>query len=156
MIEEMGEVVAIRGDQAMVHTARRSTCGGCAARSGCGTGVLSRWVGRRQAVVAVPNRLGAAVGDRVRLGLPEGSLVRGAATLYLLPLAGLLAGGIAVESLARGPEALTVLGAAAGFVAALMVARLRLAAGRRAAGLQPVMLERLPARPAGLPGLLAP
>ncbi|UCE90683.1 MAG: SoxR reducing system RseC family protein, partial [Pseudomonadota bacterium] len=42
MIEELGVVGACEGEYAWVQMERRSTCGRCAARQGCGTAVLAK------------------------------------------------------------------------------------------------------------------
>lgn len=157
MIEEQAIVVALQGDRALVQTQRRSTCSGCAARSSCGTGMLSRLVGRRYAELSVPNEIGLQIGDRVVLGLSERGLVRGALAMYTLPLLGLFAGGMLGQTGFGGSEIMAIAGAVVGLASGFGLARLYLLGGASAAELKLRVLRRLPAedRIAGA-GLLAP
>lgn len=100
MIEENAVVVAVEGDDAWVETSRRSSCGGCAAKQGCGTGALSQVLGRRNQRLRVKNPISAAAGDSVVLGITESALIKGSLAVYLLPLLALMAGGLLGESMA--------------------------------------------------------
>jgi sigma-E factor negative regulatory protein RseC len=124
MIEETGRVVRVSTEFAWVETEPVTTCGGCAARSGCGTPVLARVLGRRKAPLRVVNTVAAAVGDHVVLGISESGLVRGSLAVYLAPLAGLFAGALGGYFLAQGllakyTEPASILGAVTGFSAGL-------------------------------------
>ena len=119
MIEETGRVVRVSGKYAWVETEPVTACGSCTARSGCGTPVLARVLGRRKAPLRVANTVAAVVGDRVVLGISESGLVRGSLAVYLAPLAGLFAGALCGYFLAQGvlahyTEPASILGAAAG------------------------------------------
>lgn len=100
MIEEAGRVTAVEGDYAWVETQRQSTCGSCAARSGCGTSVLSRVLGQKSVRVRALDRVGTAVGDDVIVGLDDSALLRGSMAVYLVPLLALMAGAIMAEAVA--------------------------------------------------------
>jgi sigma-E factor negative regulatory protein RseC len=156
MIEEQAIVVALRGDQALVQTERRSTCSGCAARGGCGAGLLSRLVGRRFAELSVPNEIGLEIGDRVVLGLSEAGLVRGALAMYALPLLGMLAGGLLGQLALGGTEMMAIIGAAVGLGAGFALARAYLLSSASAAKLKLRVLRRLPAVSQVGVGMLAP
>ncbi len=86
MIEETALVVECNGAQAWVETQRSSTCGSCAARKDCGTGALSKVLGRKTVHLRVLNRIDAKPGEEVVVGLNEGALVRGSIVVYILPL----------------------------------------------------------------------
>lgn len=90
MLEENGTVSHVEGNYAWVETERGSTCSACAARDGCGAGVLAKVLGRRQPRVRAINRVGAHAGDRVVLGLAEQALLQGSAAVYLVPLASMM------------------------------------------------------------------
>jgi sigma-E factor negative regulatory protein RseC len=100
MIEERARVLAVDGRRASVQVERRSTCGGCQARGGCGTGLIAEWLPRRQLVFELDNGVEAEPGDWVIVGLEETRLQRYAVLLYALPLVGLLVGAVAGQSLA--------------------------------------------------------
>jgi sigma-E factor negative regulatory protein RseC len=143
MIEEQARVVGREDQHIRVEVERQSTCGQCSARHGCGTEVLSRYLGRRPVQLELEDTTGAQPGDRVVLGIAEAALVSGSAAVYLAPLAVLAAGGLAGESL--GGEPGSILGGLAGLIAGLLWLRRhgqRLARDRR---LMPVVLRRLPA-----------
>ena len=124
MIEETGRVIEVRDGFAWVETLPVTGCGSCAARQGCGTSVLASVLGRRSAPLRVVNRIGAAAGDQVVIGISESGLLRGSLAVYAVPLAGLLGGAMAgrylLAATATGyPELASILGAAAGFWGAL-------------------------------------
>lgn len=157
MIEEQAIVVRADTGTAWVETVRRSTCGSCGAAAGCGTSLLDRFLGRRPQQLEVENSLEVAAGERVILGVPEGSLLRAAAAAYLGPLLGLILGAVVGRHLplvpppaldptmaSHGPEWLSLLGGAVGFVLALrLVARWSRSLARDPR-FRPVLLRRAP------------
>ena len=70
MLVESGRVVAIEPDAVWVETLRRSTCGACEVRNGCGHGLLNRiGDGRRACLRVLPGPGGThacEVNDEVR------------------------------------------------------------------------------------------
>lgn len=100
MIEETALVVECNGAQAWVETQRSPTCSGCAANKGCGTGALSKVLGRKTVRLRVLNRIDAKPGEEVVVGLNEGALVRGSIAVYILPLLCLFLFALLGQSLA--------------------------------------------------------
>ncbi len=100
MIEENGRVVEIEGRDAWVETARRSSCGSCSAKGGCGTGALSQVLGAKTQRIRVTNPINAPVGSEVVLGIPERTLLGGAFAVYIFPLLALIGGALLGEALA--------------------------------------------------------
>lgn len=142
-IEEQGVVVVADDTWATVRVQRKSTCGSCSARSGCGNGVLSEVLGRRALELRIPNSEGLKVGDRVTLGVRDHALVSGAVVMYLLPLAGLILVPITLGWLVPGlPEGLAVLAGVAGFALGLLGVRRWLR--NQSQRFQPVLLARQP------------
>lgn len=123
MIEETAHVVQTEGEYAWVETQRRSSCGSCAAKS-CGTGALSKILGRRTQRLKVHNPVEAKTGQEVVLGIHEQDLLKGSLAVYILPLLTMLAGALLGEGLApqwgSDSETLSLLfglvGLVAGFV----------------------------------------
>lgn len=95
MIEETGVVVSVAGDSAEIETRRQGACGSCSANGACGTSLLARYLGRKPLLLRARNLPGAAPGDLVVVGVPEDGLMRASLVAYLVPLLGLIAGGIA-------------------------------------------------------------
>ena len=120
MIEEAGRVIAVEGDQAWVRTIQVSTCQSCAARKGCGHGLMNSLGEGRATQVRVPNVLGVSVGDDVVLGVPETALLGASALMYLVPLLTMILAAVATRqwfTTADGWIALAgLVGLAAGFV----------------------------------------
>lgn len=143
MIEQEARVVGIEGDDAVVAIQRQSACGGCSAKSGCGTSVVASLFPGRQQTLHLHNSQHAQVGDRILVGLPESALQRASLLLYGVPLVLLLAGAVVGQSWG-GTEPLAILGGLSGVALGLLVARhLTRHAGN--GPMQPVMLKRLPA-----------
>jgi sigma-E factor negative regulatory protein RseC len=99
MIEETGIVLDAAGDWADVETSRQGACGSCSANGACATSLLARYLGRKPLLLRAQNRAGAAPGDFVVVGVPEDSLVRASLAAYLVPLLGLIFGGLAGQVL---------------------------------------------------------
>ena len=157
MIEENAIVVATEGEFAWLETERKSTCGSCAARKGCGTGVLAKVVGRKMTRVVALNQAGARAGDMVIVGIDERSLVRGSLAVYAVPLLALFAGALMGEYWLGFwvGEAGAMLGGLAGLLAGLAWLRRFSWRSRTDPRYQPVVLRRLgtasPQRPGVLP-----
>lgn len=125
MIEQQAVVIECLEDVAEVEAVRASSCGACSVNGACGTSLLDRVLGRRPLRLTVANVVGARVGDRVVIGVPEAALLRAATAAYLMPLLGLIAGAIVGQEAAlllsaeELAAAASLLGGAGGFVAAL-------------------------------------
>ena len=147
MIEETGQVVAVQGDFAWIESERRSTCGGCSVRNGCGTAALARVLGRRRVRLRVLNPVNARVHDTVVVGIAESGLVRGSLAVYVAPLAALLGGALAGQFLgnyflAAGSDLAAICGAIAGLGAGLAWLRRFSRATEADKSYQPVILRR--------------
>jgi len=91
MISQQGRVVAIDGDDAVVHIGGVSGCPACDAGKGCGAGIFGRLLRDRKVDVRVRNRIRARNGQSVQLGIPENRFLALVFRLYVWPLlAGLL------------------------------------------------------------------
>ena len=124
MIEETATVVSCVDDQAKLEVQRQSTCSSCNAKSGCGTAIFSKSLGKKVSQVTVVNTMNLRVGDKVIVGLQENALLTGSAIVYLLPLVLMLVfailGQFLSEKFFEYVSELMVIGfAAAGFIVAL-------------------------------------
>ncbi len=149
MIEQQGIVVDTSGEFAWVETQRESSCGGCAAKSGCGTALLNRSIGKRFNRIRVSNDVGARTGDCVVLGIPEQALLKGSFAVYLVPLIAMLGGATIAHLAGAGVAAsgwhdlVTLLGGAIGFVVGLYWVRRFGERVGNGVGFQPVLLRRV-------------
>lgn len=91
MLVEQATVIAYADGIAEVQCAAKQGCGSCSAASNCGSRALSALAGEKNAPrfrLAVSEAL--QVGDQIRLGLPEQTLLFAVIWLYALPLLSLI------------------------------------------------------------------
>tara|TARA_B100001540_G_scaffold303325_1_gene311814 strand:- start:272 stop:745 length:474 start_codon:yes stop_codon:yes gene_type:complete len=146
MLTETGRVVAVESDSLWVETIRKSTCGTCAARKGCGHGLLNSMSdGSRGYVRVLPgdqSLSACAVDDEVLISIPEEVLLRGSMIAYVLPLLCMLGGAVAaVEWLPGGQDALAAGGAIAGLALGFGLVRWHALRHRGDTRYQPVLLR---------------
>ena len=148
MIEQTAQVVAVEGESAWVEAERKSACGGCEAKAGCGTGSLAKAFGTRANRMKVINTVDAQPGDTVVIGIEESALVRGSVAVYLVPLLTLLGGGIFGEFMAERLGVALQVGGVTGGLIGLGIGLLWLRSYTRGIEndprYQPVTLKRLP------------
>jgi len=95
MAQEQGVVAGIREDGwAHVVTERKDACGDCGASHCCVSFGSSS-----ETVVKALNRAGAKVGDLVSVTLSSGTVIKGAAIVYVIPVVGLISGALIGASL---------------------------------------------------------
>jgi len=118
--ETEGLVVRVEGASALIQANRQSSCSGCSkGSSSCGTASLLGFFERQAPLYKVRNDIGAQPGERVRIGLPDNALLKGATAIYLPAVTLLLGGAIAGHLLgttAAASEAYSVGGAVLGLV----------------------------------------
>jgi sigma-E factor negative regulatory protein RseC len=137
MLEMRAIVIQVQGEEASVQPLGTGGCGHCSSEGGCGSGTLTKlFCSSKPRHFKVRNQAHAKVGDEVRVSLPDGVLLRGAAKMYLLPLGLLFVGGISGVSLAgeaalRDPYA--VAGAVIGLLLGFVLARLSPGVGQAVA-----------------------
>lgn len=124
MIEQTGRVVRRYGASAEIEAERRTSCGNCSVNTGCGIALLDRFLGRRRQCLTVLNPIGAEVGQRVVIGIPEASLLSASVAAYLAPILALIGGAVAAQWLAGwigadGSEIIGVVGGLLGLGAGL-------------------------------------
>ncbi|MBC8674399.1 SoxR reducing system RseC family protein [Aeromonas hydrophila] len=113
MSEELATVVAIDGQHAWVECERRSACSGCHQQSNCGTGTVAKAFPLQAQRLRVALTIEVSVGQQVRLGIPQASILQGAALVYdaaaVLSAGGSPAGATLAGALAVGREGVTIL-----------------------------------------------
>jgi len=87
-LTEEGIVIAVYDHMAKVRAIRSSSCDGCAAREIC------KPTGGTEVIIEAINEIGASVGERVKISMQPGTLLKASFIAYILPLIGFLAGGI--------------------------------------------------------------
>lgn len=97
MIEESVEVIAIEGDTLVLQAQRKTSCQSCSVQKGCGTSVLSQWLGKKTSEFRVENTTNAQIGDSLVVGIAENSLLQGSLLVYFLPLLTLIIAAAAMD-----------------------------------------------------------
>ena len=148
MVEQEARVITVEGDQLLLEAETQSSCSACEVKSGCGTSVLSRWVGRKFTRFSAKNTVAAEPGDHVVVGLSESALVHGSLTVYLLPLLGMIVSALIADFLVpqdtRAAHDLAVAAAGiGGFVAMLLLCRFYLTGQQLKQELTPVVLRKI-------------
>lgn len=146
MIEETARVIAIENDQLLLEAQTQAACHTCSARPGCGTSILSKWVGRRFTRFKVPNSVSASVGDEVVVGLAETALLKGSVLVYLMPLLAMIVFAVLADSLFPAEQAyrdlLVLIVSVAGFGLMLAFSKRLLASRNNRSRLTPVILRK--------------
>ena len=127
MIEQQARVVAV-DTVIRLETRRKSSCEGCAARRGCGHGLLDAAGSSRSVYFELPRDAApadVAVGDELVLGLPEDAVLRASMRVYLLPLLGMLGGTLLGGLVLSSGDLGAVIGALAGLASGIMTGRLQ-------------------------------
>lgn len=109
MIEERARVVQTGERYIWVETERRTGCGACGVEA-CSATLLAKTFRQRRLRIATD--LPWQVGDQVIIGLEQQALLRGALTVYMLPLAMMLLGALLGKWLAFGEGIIILLGLA--------------------------------------------
>ncbi|MEE4361288.1 MAG: SoxR reducing system RseC family protein [Pseudomonadales bacterium] len=131
MIEEAVRIVGLEQDRVWVEARRQSACGRCAARAGCGHGLLDQIQPGPVMHLLLPRPAqlrGLEIGDRLVVGIEEQAILAASLRAYLLPLAGLLLGAISGDVLLGSDLGAGIAGGAglaAGFAMLRVLDRLR-------------------------------
>lgn len=89
MVEEVGVVLRVEGELAIVRTKRSSMC------DGCGSGGLCKALGGGSDMeMAAQNEVGAKVGDEVRVTVASKTFLKASFLVYMLPVAALIVGAL--------------------------------------------------------------
>ncbi len=99
MIEEYAIVTKCAGTQATLEIERRTACGLCGQKRGCGNATWGKLLGHHSHDFTAENKVNANVGDSVVVGIDEQAVLNSAFFLYVVPLIGLLIGTFVADYL---------------------------------------------------------
>ncbi len=94
MIYRKATVQNVNDQHVTLTTERESTCGQCAMKKGCGTGLMSRHIGNRFNQITLQTSSPLRCGQAVTVAVEEDQLLRAAFLMYLLPLITLFAAAL--------------------------------------------------------------
>ncbi|MDP3088660.1 MAG: SoxR reducing system RseC family protein [Methylotenera sp.] len=115
MIEEYAVVVEKKGAQVILEIERRTACGLCGQKRGCGNATWGKLLGHSSHRVTAENLVNATVGDSVIVGIDEHAVLHSAFYLYVVPLIGLFVGTVLSDYFFSN-ELYVVIGATAGLL----------------------------------------
>jgi sigma-E factor negative regulatory protein RseC len=128
MIESIATVVAVGDTWAQVECRRKSACGHCHQQESCGVGTIAKAMPGRPQLLEIILTAPVQVGQQVRIGIPERSLLTSAMLVYLVPLLFLLLGSLAGKLVSVhwpvGEEPSEIVGALLGGALGFWLARL--------------------------------
>lgn len=145
MLEARAIVIRTDAQQAWVEAKHDvSGCSTCQGK-GCGSSKLSQmFCSNKERLFSVNNPISAQVGDEVVIAVGEGAVLHGVAMVYLLPLTGLLLGGMLAATLAQQVaqrDGYAALGAGSGLLLGFFLSQV-LTQRRRKAGGQAYIARR--------------
>lgn len=144
MLVESARIVSIEDDCLWVATVQSSTCGKCAAKSGCGQSLLARWSGQDQylrVLLPTDERSRYLLGESVEIGVPENLVALASLLVYCLPLLMMMVGASIGHFIFR-VEWLSILGALSGLMLGACLIRWHAYRSRNDRRMQPQLLER--------------
>lgn len=142
MIEEVGRVISVNGDNLVVETIKQSSCSSCSAQKNCGQSLLAKIGDGRKLQIAVdnPEHLSVKPDDQVVLGVEESTFLSASVLIYLLPLVAMFVFAVMAQ-FAASSEPVIIVSALAGLLAGFLAARLISRRFSRNCRFQPVLLR---------------
>lgn len=140
MLKEWATVVSWQDGIAKLRCETQAGCSNCHSRSGCGARVLNELGPQTEHNLQVHIAEQLQPGQKVELGITEGSLIRSALLVYMTPLLGVILGGGLLQWLTQS-DLYSVVGAVTGGVLGFLVARALATRLEMQAGYQPVILQ---------------
>jgi sigma-E factor negative regulatory protein RseC len=122
MIKEWATVISWHDGLARVSCDVKASCSSCSSRAGCGSRVLNKLGPQTEHTISVPSAEPLVVGQKVELGISEGSLLTSAMLVYMTPLFGLFVMA-AVFQLLFASDLAAFAGGVLGGVGGFLVAR---------------------------------
>ncbi len=115
MIEQNAVITRRLDDHVMLEIERRTACGLCGQKRGCGNATWGKLLGHDSHEFPAENAINAKVGDSVIVGIDENVVLSSAFYLYVVPLLTMLAGAVFADALLDN-EFYVILSAALGLL----------------------------------------
>lgn len=101
MIEEYAVVVQCQQGLAELEIERRTACGICGQKRGCGNATWGKLLGHKTQTFLAQNAIDAKVGDSVVVGIDEHVALRSVFFLYVVPLLSLIIFSVVADVLSH-------------------------------------------------------
>ncbi|HOY70073.1 MAG TPA: SoxR reducing system RseC family protein [Methylotenera sp.] len=119
MLEEYAVVTACQGNEATLELERRTACGLCGQKRGCGNATWGKLLGHNSHNFTAQNTVNAQVGDSVVVGIEENAVLKTSFLLYGVPLLGLIVGTVVANAIFAN-QFYVMIGAALGLFVSFM------------------------------------
>lgn len=86
MILALAEVIGNTEGFVIVRCQQKTSCGSCASKNQCGTGIVNNAFPSKAMDISVPSSAPINLGALVEIGLEENTLLKSATLVYILPL----------------------------------------------------------------------
>ena len=127
MMRTLATVVAVDNGHITVSCKQETSCGHCASRDSCGTGIVSKAMPGRSHQINIATTETITLGQVVEIGLSERSMLSSALLVYMLPLLFLIGGSVIGQyvfiDLAASNQLGVIVSAAVSTAVGLMIAR---------------------------------
>ena len=127
MMRTLATVVAVDSGQITVSCQQETSCGHCASRDSCGTGIVSKAMPGRSHQINISTNEKITLGQVVEIGLSERSMLSSALLVYMLPLLFLVGGSLIGQyifiDLAASSQLGVIVSAVVATTVGLMIAR---------------------------------
>jgi sigma-E factor negative regulatory protein RseC len=94
MIEQNAVVIGLTDNLAILEIERRTACGLCGQKRGCGNATWGKLLGHKSQSLTAENKIDAKVGASVVVGIDEKVFLRTVFYLYIMPLLGMFLGAV--------------------------------------------------------------
>jgi sigma-E factor negative regulatory protein RseC len=135
-------VVSVEGQKALVDTTGSNSCESCAGSGGCGTQSLMALFGAKNARLRIDNVFEAKAGDRLEIGIEQIKILKMSALSYLMPLIGLMGGGL-IGAASNSSDAVSFGFGLIGLLIAFAYSRYLFTSSRWEREISPVCLRRV-------------
>ncbi len=142
MVTGIVRIVAIKGEKAWVESESQSACGGCAVTKSCGTKAITKYFGKKSVPLEMDNHFNGYMGDRLEVGIKNSTILKVSALIYLLPLLGLIMGGL-LGDLLSGSDFFAMVFSLLGLMVGFHLSRSLYVSESFAAAVAPVFLKKL-------------
>ncbi|MBV1908721.1 MAG: SoxR reducing system RseC family protein [Kangiellaceae bacterium] len=122
MLEEVGLVLSVSNQLVTVQTQSQLACNSCRASTGCGNGIIEKYLSGKMFESEVHNNIGAKVGDRVVIAIPRASLTKASLLVYMVPIISLILTSVLASAIGLS-ENFVILSGCAGIMAGLMLTK---------------------------------
>lgn len=140
MVKEWATVIRWQKGRVLLRYGSSSGCGSCNARAACGSYALSKLGPNTEHELELEIEQPLVSGQKVEVGIPEGSLLRSAMLVYLTPLLGLFIFAGLAQFLGTEQFWVAISGIAGGFIGFFTARKLAKHLQEEAA-FQPVILQ---------------